>query len=77
MVKKPHLRTLRSNVSVEILPKENWEEVAYVCIKGMAVQAHGLLGQMKQRRGEEKLKEAVEALENAAEEILNEDPELL
>ena len=67
------LRTMRSTVSVEILPKDNWEEVAYHTIKAMVVQAAGLQRQMSGRPGAETLNKAVDALEAAAEEILNVD----
>ena len=76
-MKNPRLRTMKSSVPVEILPKDNWEEVAYMTIKGMSVQAFGLLGQMKGRRGEEKLRDAVDALEASAEEILDEEEDFL
>jgi hypothetical protein len=74
-MRKPSLRTMKSAVSVEILPKENWEEVAYTTIKGMAVQAAGLQRQMVGRSGAEALDRAVEALEAAAEEIINANDE--
>ena len=67
------LRTMKSTVSVEILPKDNWEEVAYLTIKGMAVQAAGLQRQISGRPGAETLNKAVDALEAAAEEIINVD----
>ena len=67
------LRTMKSAVSVEILPKDNWEEVAYLTIKGMAVQAAGLQRQISGRPGAETLNKAVDALEAAAEEIINVD----
>jgi hypothetical protein len=72
-MKGSRLRTMKSTVSVEILPKENWEEVAYLTIKGMAVQAAGLQRQMTGRPGAETLNKAVDALEAAAEEIINVD----
>ena len=67
------LRTMKSTVSVEILPKDNWEEVAYLTIKAMAVQAAGLQRQLSGRPGAETLNKAVDALEAAAEEISNVD----
>ena len=78
-MKGSRLRTMKSTVSVEILPKENWEEVAYLTIKGMAVQAAGLQRQISGRPGAETLNKAVDALEAAAEEIVNieNDSELL
>jgi hypothetical protein len=71
IMKGSRLRTMKSSVSVEILPKDAWEEVAYLIIKGMAVQAAGLQRQMDGRPGAEKLNQAVVALEAAAEEIVN------
>jgi hypothetical protein len=71
IMKGSRLRTMKSAVSVEILPKDEWEEVAYLIIKGMAVQAAGLQRQMDARPGAEKLNQAVVALEAAAEEIVN------
>jgi hypothetical protein len=72
-MKGSRLRTMKSTVSVEILPKDNWEEVAYLTIKGMAVQAAGLQRQMTDRPGAETLNKAVDALEAASEEIINVD----
>ena len=71
MIKGSRLRTMKSTVSVEILPKDNWEEVAYLTIKGMAVQAAGLQRQLADRPGAATLHQAVEALEAAAEEIIS------
>ena len=69
------LRTMKSTVSVEILPKENWEQVAYQTIKSMAVQAASLQRQMADRPGADLINQAVEALEAAAEEIINSEEE--
>jgi hypothetical protein len=71
IMKGSRLRTMKSTVSVEILPHENWEEVAYLTIKGMAIQAAGLQLQMASRPGAETLNQAVAALEAAADEIIN------
>jgi hypothetical protein len=72
-MKDSRLRTMKSAVSVEILPKDNWEEVAYLTIKGMAVQAAGPQRQITGRPGAETLNQAVDALEAGADEIINVD----
>ena len=36
-MKGSRLRTMKSTVAVEILPDKDWEQVAYLTIKGMAV----------------------------------------
>jgi hypothetical protein len=71
--KTQRMRTLRSTVSVEVLPKQDWEEVAYHTAKSMSVQVSGLLSQMSGRPGAEYLEEAVNSLEKAADAILGED----
>jgi hypothetical protein len=73
MKKRSNLRTIKSSVNIEILPDENWEEIAFMSIKGMVVQAHGLLGQMMGRPGEEKLRMAAEMLRAAADELVQDD----
>ena len=74
-MKGSRLRTMKSTVSVEILPSEKWEEVAYLAVRGMAAQAIGLQRQMLGRRGADTLMKAVELLEAAAEEIINPEEE--
>ena len=74
-MKDSRLRTMKSTVSVEILPDKDWEKVAYITIKGMAVQTAGLQRQMIGRAGVDNLSQAVELLEAAAQEIINAEEE--
>ncbi len=76
-MKGTKFRTMKSSVAVEILPGDDWEVVAYMSIKGLAVQAAGLQRQMREGLGAKRLGEAVEALEAAAEEIAEADDRLV